>query len=322
MRIVILSVKDYAGSGWGFAQALRRAGHHATLITAAESNFGKSVDLCVNTQDLISVAQQMVDAADVIHFKGDHLPQAMAFLRTDHKPRVFTAGGSGFRRAPGHEMPRNLRHRWHPLAEYRRAFHAYSAITPDLLYRGLLPGIRWIPHALPMDVRWMPPPTDGEIIIGHSPSSRASKGTDTVVVPAVQMVRRLGYPVRLLLLEGMSNVECMAAKASCHLFIDQAHIPAYGLSAVEAMVMGIPVVSRMPRPPFRKGHPLHGHPVAGFYAPNPTACAGAIIRALDDLPAMHSATVAWAKRIHAPDMVTRRLLSLYRSGIRNWRGKA
>lgn len=308
MRIVILAKVDCAGSGQRYAEALRHAGHHAVMCAEARSTYGYALDQRMDNLHAVRKVQELIDAADVVHFKGDHLPSQYVNLHTQHKPRVITAGGSGFRRkVPG--LPATACHRWHALDAYAAECHALGAITPDLLY---LPGMRWVPHATPIRNAWRPPV--GEVVIGHSPSSRRAKGTDAVVIPAVEMLRAMGHNVRLLLIEGKSNRECLIMKAQCHLFFDQALIPAYGLSGVEAMAMGIPVVNRMAGVLVQDREPFVD-PVVAFAEPTPMAAAGSIAAALQRLPELHAHTLQWVREVHAYPAVAEQLVGLYKEGM-------
>ncbi|WKZ67153.1 MAG: hypothetical protein QY325_04305 [Flavobacteriales bacterium] len=313
MRIVIISECDYAGSGQRFAQALRSAGHTCVQVAFRRNKYEYRVDLLAGAHNLHQV-QDLIDHADVVHFKGDNLPSHFPQLRTDHKPRVITMGGSAFRRPANkyHKRPWELA-LW-PLAEYKRQAHALGALTPDLLYPGL--GAVWTPHATKVARRWKAPRKGEPIIIGHSPSNPEVKGTDTLVKPAVAAMKLLGHNVELRVIRGKSNAECLEAKAACHLFIDQGIIPAYGLSAVEAMAMGIPVITLLP-----EWHPhMVPCPIYGMQESSPSELYAELDRACYDMQLAYrhkvvAATLAYAERVHGYRAVAKRLTNLYRTAM-------
>lgn len=315
MRIAILSKVDCAGSGQRFADALRSQGHQATLCTWKRNVYGYPVDMLADVRDPAPV-QALVDAADVVHLKGDHLPSDYPELRMDHKPVVITAGGSGFRRCRDQFQRLPWEQEWHPLQRYAAQAQAIGVLTPDLLYPELAP--EWTPHATTITPMWQPPAHT--IIIGHSPSNAASKGTDRVVRPAIRLLQGKGYNVELKVIQGLSNVDCLVEKSKCHLFIDQCIIPAYGLSGVEAMSMGIPLVQRLP-PPAKRMHPYlqHGCPVVGFT----NATAESLYMALlplvskpSTLRALHRRTLAYCAQVHGYAAVSATLVALYSKAIR------
>lgn len=255
MRIALLTVMDNAGSGQRYAEALRKHGHEALHITLHRHPYGYVPDLRPQTGDEVARAQRFIDQADVLHFKGDELPSdwqanAQGFLRLpDDKPVVITASGSGFRRRPKLSAPAPWQKEWYPLDFYRQQCHVLTAITPDLCVE---PDIEWLPHAIDvMDLGVPRPgwcgPLDRGFFVGHAPSKRAVKGTDTVILPAVKRAQEAGIPVRLVLLEGRSNANVLRELRQCQCFIDQMNIPAYGMAAVEALALSIPVLTYLPR---------------------------------------------------------------------------
>jgi hypothetical protein len=310
MRIAIIAKADYAGSGQRFAEALRSQGHHATLCTWQRNVYGYPVDMLADVRHPAPV-QALIDAADVVHLKGDHLPSDYQELRMAHKPVVITAGGSGFRRGRDNMERMPWEQQWHPLEEYRRQAQAVGVLTPDLLYPEL--PATWTPHATAITNTWQAPV--GTIIIGHSPSNAAVKGTDRIVLPAVRMLQAMGHDVELKLIRGVSNLECLAQKAKCHIFVDQCIIPAYGLSGVEAMSMGIPLVQRLP-PPTERRHPYlqHACPVVAFEQPTPESLYEALAPVLRDrrtLLALHRRTLRYCKQVHGYAAVASALVELY-----------
>jgi hypothetical protein len=182
-----------------------------------------------------------------------------------------------------------------------------SAITPDLLYD---PDITLLPHAhqdrpnLWMDRR--------RIVIGHSPSKRDKKGTDTVFLPAIEILKNRGWDVDVMVIEGVDHATCIEMKSVCSVFFDQAVCSAYGNSAVEAMMMGIPTVTRMDHH-VRRADPMYMHsPVEFFDGDCPLMASMAIESVLqDDLQKRSRQTHEWAGGLHSYGSVFRRMMELY-----------
>jgi hypothetical protein len=83
------------------------------------------------------------------------------------------------------------------------------------------------------------PPTSGETIrIGHAPTNRAAKGTDRIL--AALETLKAEFPLEIVLIERMSHKDALAAKARCHVFIDNVGELGYGLNSIESLMMEIP----------------------------------------------------------------------------------
>lgn len=301
MRVVILTLTDNAGSAQHFADALRMHGHEAIHITANRHPYGYRADLVVDGADNYKLAGHYIRRAEVLHFKGDELPSDMlhvfALPPRDQVPRVFTASGTLFRK------------RTYPLDAYRAEADVLTAITPDLC---IAEDITWLPHAYPVPRRNpYHAPRPGDVVrIGHSPSKRAVKGTDTVFLPAVELLRKRGHHIEVDIIEGVSNDEALKRKARCHLFFDQAILPAYGLSAVEAMAMGIPTVTSLGR--LSRTHPVN----RPFIVENtPEDVAEQMRSAMQDLNKSSDFIMRYVRDIHSYEASTPRLLDLYAQAI-------
>lgn len=100
---------------------------------------------------------------------------------------------------------------------------------------------------LPFDPGAMPPaePLPGPVRICHAPRIRAVKGTDRII-EAVEALRR-EIPVELVLIEGMSHSDALAAKAGCSIAIDQIADGdmGYGVNSLETLSMGIATVTNL-----------------------------------------------------------------------------
>ena len=81
--------------------------------------------------------------------------------------------------------------------------------------------------------------------IAHAPTSRKAKGTDAIV--SVASLLEKDYPVRLVLIQGMSYSRALELKYSCDIMIDQLGELGYGINSLEALAMGIPTCTSLPK---------------------------------------------------------------------------
>lgn len=143
---------------------------------------------------------------------------------------------------------------------------------------------------------------DGVIRVGHAPTNRKAKGSDTIIAA----VRKLAaeYPVQLVLIENLSFREAIRLKSTCDIFIDQIGNLGFGINSLEALSLGIPVLSSL----------APGY--AEFYPDHPfIAVTGANIREkLIPLLIDHKRRselgcrgIGWVKQHHDPVAVVRRI---------------
>lgn len=183
---------------------------------------------------------------------GDH--QLLAHMaapfdkRADHL--AITHSGSAYRGNPNH---------------YNRADAALGAsvrfIGADSLHLsdGAIPTVPWFSTsddiAIPDDV----PYDNDRLIVAHSPSNRAKKGTDAIIEKLELAKRDIDttrqwytdggweggpVPLDIDIIEGVSYRECRERRSKAAIFVDQLH-PAtggFGASAVEAMAQGCAVL--------------------------------------------------------------------------------
>jgi hypothetical protein len=104
LNIFMLSPEDYAGSGCRIRDAVRKVTDEITinLITAKRRKIGfNNSDIVLSDgRQALEEAQELLDKADIVHFKDDNPPiDGMYGLILPPKAKmVHTAGGSGFRR--------------------------------------------------------------------------------------------------------------------------------------------------------------------------------------------------------------------------------
>jgi len=94
----------------------------------------------------------------------------------------------------------------------------------------------------------------GRVRIGHAPTNRAAKGSD-IIIPILRHLES-EMNVEIILIEGMSYDQAIAAKASCDIFVDQIGDLGYGINSLEALAMRIPACSCL-APGFAEMYPDH-----------------------------------------------------------------
>ena len=131
-------------------------------------------------------------------------------------------------------------------------FDLIISMTPDLCFEWLGETPTYIPHSI--DSVAYPFTWSDRPVIGHSPSTRARKGTEDLLaaVESLQQERE----VTLELIEGVTHEEVMTRKRHLGIFFDQAGreqaslgttvvVGWYGNSAIEAAVYGVPTVAHL-----------------------------------------------------------------------------
>lgn len=86
---------------------------------------------------------------------------------------------------------------------------------------------------------------DGKVVIGHTPNFKGIKGT-RFIVDAVERLREEGFDVELLLVENRSNEEVkIILENDVDILVEQLILYGHGLSGIEGMALGLPVLSNL-----------------------------------------------------------------------------
>jgi glycosyltransferase involved in cell wall biosynthesis len=242
IKSILVSFGDFAGSGEKIKNAIRKYNPQIEIYSLVKKShkFGYGSDFLIdNLKDSeIETVQNYINDCDIIHFKGDDLPKFNWFgiNLPKNKKTIITVGGSGFRRGNS-----KVAFEWYPIEEYINLTDFRSCITPDLNY----PEFKstYTPHAYDTKKQsycWEDKP---KLTIQHSPSSRGKKGTNDIILPVLESLSKK-YEIEIDLIENVSNKECIKRKKNGSIFIDQiSETGFYGMSAIESMQYGIPVVA-------------------------------------------------------------------------------
>jgi glycosyltransferase involved in cell wall biosynthesis len=198
--------------------------------------------------------------------------------------------------------------------------------TPDLLE--FVPGARLMPG--PVDLaKWTPRPPrttpiskEDPVRILHAPSDREIKGTQHLL-DAIERLKAAGYPIELLLLEGVPHDQVAEFCNMADLAVDQLMIGAYGTVAIEMMAKGVPVVCRI-RDDLRPFYPadlpiISAEPFSDARRPGKTR-GNHIYTVLENL-LLHPETwqelgrrsVEYVRHEHEMHVVAQRVVDLYES---------
>jgi glycosyltransferase involved in cell wall biosynthesis len=258
---------DVGGNAFGLSRAERELGFVSDVAVFSPGPFGYGYDIDLRAGIDQPVWRRMlrrarfllkaVDDYDLFHFNFGqtiltvrqlgHVADELGWLKRRGKTVFVTYQGSDVR--PEARCPCD--HDWCRAAEpYRQpAAQRFLAradrvfyLNPDL--REWLPGARFVPYASvdPRTVSPVPLPEHDELVVVHAPSDRAVKGTRHVV-EAVERLRRDGVPIRLDLVEGVTQDEVLRKIAAADVVVDQLLLGWYGAFAVESMAVGRPALA-------------------------------------------------------------------------------
>jgi hypothetical protein len=171
-----------------------------------------------------------------------------SFLGDDVRQRAYTEAAYEISIAkyaePGYYPPRSDEWKRRVIGLAERYGEAIFAYNPDLL--NVLPArSRLLPysHLFADEIRPASPERQGgPIRIAHAPTHFGAKGT-SFVLAAIAELRAEGVDFEFDLIQGASHDEAIARMAQCDLFVDQLLAGWYGGAAVEAMMLGKPVVA-------------------------------------------------------------------------------
>lgn len=226
---IISHTEDTGGVGIALKQALERHTDWTARFVHRHYNYiGYPTDIYwAPGAPKPAGLDDLFDKADVIHVV-ERWGGPMAFEHWRDKPLVMHHHGSEFRVHNTENLLREV-----------KEYGAYGIVsTPDLLL--IDPTLEWLPNPCNIQrmrhIRASYYVPDGTLRIAHSPTDRGLKSTDLFLAAVA------GTGLVPELIEWTDWESCLRRKATADLFYDQLHI-GYALSGIEAMAMGIPVVS-------------------------------------------------------------------------------
>ena len=153
---------------------------------------------------------------------------------------------------------------------------------------------------------------NGLLRVGHSPTDRAAKGTERILSALREAKKH--YPVEIVLIEGIPYREAIERKSTCDIFVDQLGELGYGISALEALSMGIPTLVEL-KPDYE--HLLGEHPFITINERNIVDRIAEFFEHPDMIPSVAENGRKWVESYHNPVSVVRRMLE----GLGEWKEK-
>ena len=303
MKIAMLSISDWAGSGFKTPQAINMHTSHDVHLIALKGNQLGHPRMDLVSKKNIKRLQKIVDHADIIHLKGDWPPNHYNWIKLRGKPIICTVSGGFFRRKPiGQER--------YKMSEYRNV-QLLTAMTPDLCYTDKMP---WTPH--PIDSMDQPnlwehrdPP-----VLTHSPTNRLAKDTDFLLKVFAELKKRINFEVNMI--EKVTFDEAVELRKRSTIFFDSFKQEFYANSAIEAMQFGIPVAAYVPEVTILRARgKLAGCPVLSWYK-DVELWADRIENVLNgDIDNLSKETKEWCDRVHSYQAIAKLWDKLYKQTI-------
>jgi len=229
MKILNISVKDYAGVSIKLTQALQQnTEHEVRNISLKKHRLEYPTDIVTKDKDIL---RKWTDWADIVNCFST--PKALV---KRPKNLIVTYIGTYYRKNP---MAAHLR---------SKELGAKKELVAGLWmqdYGGF--NFDWIPVTVPVD-EWskMKQEHKGKPIICQSPT-RFKMENAWKIVSLLEKKRS----IELMIIQGVNNNECLKLKSKADIYVGQFG-KGYGVSALEAIAMGIPVITSMPNKEIRQ----------------------------------------------------------------------
>lgn len=192
-------------------------------------------------------------------------------------------------------------------------------LNPDIM--DFLPdkNADFIPYAvaLNLDRPPVPPSYKGgrSLRVGHAPTNRDIKGTKFLISAVEKINKNRPGSIELIMVEGVAHAAALNIYSQVDIIVDQLLIGWYGTLAVEAMLLGKPVIARIDskdveRVPSRMREELQDCIINA----NPETIAATLLDILgspDDLRRRGAASIEYAHKWHAPRYVAGLTLEKY-----------
>lgn len=303
-KVVILSIIDYAGSGFNILSAVRRHTDIDIILFGGPPNnkYLHPTYVVVNNSNK-KLIQEEINRADILHFKGDWPPEDgyLGMQIPKDKPIIITTAGSFFRKKI---IPTGIER--FMVADYGRAT-LKTSITPDLLYPEY--SDIWTPHPIDSETKlniWHKPEIPYFL---HVPSSPLRKGTEFVKSVFEVLKKKIKCKTEII-----TNVDWHTArsvKKNATIYFDQFVVGFYGNSALEAMQYGIPVVNWIsPRAIEQSKGKLNGCPVVNCSQKSAEKAAMMVLEAMED-PTLSQRTKEWCDKVHGYRATAKQWNQLY-----------
>jgi glycosyltransferase involved in cell wall biosynthesis len=276
---ILHAPNNIANQAWANAQGLRALGHDVEVWHYGTNPYDfpadRVIDIDNKPERLLAAFREALERDfEVFHF---HFARSLIapvgglpwfwdlpVLRALGKTIVFTFHGSDVRKRSVHisedpwsyfrfsDVNCDEERIEKSLAVIRTYAHVLVVASP--LNHTFVPDAEYIPKAIEMErFPYAGPRRDRSPLVVHSPSSRATKGTE-FVLGGVDRLRQRGFDFEFRLAENLRHDEQRALYEAADIVVDNLLLGDSEVSALEAMALGKPVVTRI-RDEVRLRHP-------------------------------------------------------------------
>ncbi|WP_062070342.1 glycosyltransferase family 4 protein [Demequina sediminicola] len=260
---------NIANQATALRDAWRSQGDEAEVWTSTEPAFGYASDKIVpppaTPRELVEILDSVIaDGFDVVHF---HFAQTFShpalglpvgwdvdYLRAAGVKVIYGFHGTEVRDA-SLEMSLDRWSYYHFGAPHRpqrvvreaadqARVRAHAMTVSNPATHDHVPDATYLPLCL--NIEALEPSTQQRErpVIAHAPSKRAIKGTD-VILAAFDELAAAGVEFEVDLIEGVTNAEALERMRNADIVVEKVLGAGWGVTAIEAMALGRPVVSRV-----------------------------------------------------------------------------
>jgi hypothetical protein len=182
------------------------------------------------------------------------------------------------------------------------------ALNPDLLHFLPRGQASFLPYAVAtpgLAPQW--PSVEGPLRLVHAPTNRDIKGTAHLLAAVDRLNQKRPGCIDLVMVEGMNHQQALQVYRTADVVADQLLVGWYGAFAVEAMLLGKPVIARIAEADLRFVPPEMASDLgAAVINADPDSIEEVLARCLDSRPglvATAKAGYAYARTWHDPQSV-------------------
>jgi hypothetical protein len=217
--------EDCAGVGVGLVKAFRGTDIEFRFVRRAQNyiHYETDIEWLPGDDATGREVERLYRAADIVHVMQWPRVIDPAWPR---KPTLYHHHGTVFRNHAA------------AYVDLARRGDRYVVSTLDLWLYG--PDcLTWLPNVTDLAALPKRVPHEG-LRIAHAPTARGTKSTEAFLAACRRLGRETAITVDLI--EGVTHAECLRRKAAADIYYDQVLV-GYGVNAIEAWGMGIPVVA-------------------------------------------------------------------------------
>jgi glycosyltransferase involved in cell wall biosynthesis len=300
---------NMGGTGWTNVQALRRRGIDARLVVFRPQKWRPDeYDEAIEPPRRGFLRRQIVlwpafarllPRTDIFHFYFGLtlVPKSVQFpiLRATGKKSVIHWLGADIREQPREKLAYGRRADVQVVGSYAARHYVPEAVV--------------IPPGLELSRFEPAPPVERERVrIVHAPSNKEKKGTEYIVAACKEL------PVDLDVVHGVPNKEAVKRYAQADIVVDQVLRDWHGIFTLESMAMGKPVVTSLDETAVRETEDAFGVKVPIVVATKDDLAdkLRPLVESFEERKRLGQAGRAYVERVHDIDVITGRLIELYR----------